>query len=119
MAVRFLKCNRRLKNGKGHRYWSIVENRRCSRGRTVQRPVLYLGEINDSQREEWIRCIAVFDEDAREPSKLALFAGGRSPVAVPAGGSSVEVRLDQFELRSLRVTRCPRRTTSSCWRSWA
>ena len=100
MAVLFLKCNRRLKNGKEHRYWSIVENRRCARGRTVQRPVLYLGEINDTQRADWIRCIEVFDEDARQQSKLALFAQQRS--APPAWAGSVEVRLDQFELRRPR-----------------
>jgi len=40
-----------------------VENRRCKGGRVVQRAVLYLGEINDSQKEQWIRAIEVFDED--------------------------------------------------------
>jgi hypothetical protein len=43
----YLKCNRRFKDGKEHRYWSIVESRRCAEGRVVQRPVLYLGEINE------------------------------------------------------------------------
>ena len=43
----YLKCNRRFKDGKEHRYWSIVESRRCTEGRVVQRPVLYLGEINE------------------------------------------------------------------------
>jgi hypothetical protein len=47
----FLRSTRRWKDGKEHRYWSIVENRRCAGGKVVQRPVLYLGEINDSQRE--------------------------------------------------------------------
>jgi hypothetical protein len=51
-----------------------VENRRCSDGRIVQRQVLYLGEIDDSQREGWIRSIEVFDEDARCQKKLQLFA---------------------------------------------
>ena len=46
----FLKCSIRRKNGKEHRSWSIVESRRLSSGRSVQRHVLYLGEINDSQR---------------------------------------------------------------------
>ena len=50
----FLRAHKRLKNGKQHRYFSIVENRRIA-GRGVdgdhvaQRTVLYLGEINDSQ----------------------------------------------------------------------
>ena len=43
----YLKCNRRFKDGKEHRYWSIVESRRCAGERVVQRPVLYLGEINE------------------------------------------------------------------------
>jgi hypothetical protein len=43
----YLKCNRRFKDSKEHRYWSIVESRRCAEGRVVQRPVLYLGEINE------------------------------------------------------------------------
>ena len=42
-----LRCNRRLKDGKEHRYWNIVESKRCAGGKVVQRNVLYLGEIND------------------------------------------------------------------------
>ena len=43
----FLRAKSRFKDGKEHRYWSIVENRRSAQGRVVQRQVLYLGEIND------------------------------------------------------------------------
>ena len=50
MAVLFLKCQPQIKDGKEHRYWSVMENHRCGGGKTVQRQVLYLGEINDSQR---------------------------------------------------------------------
>ena len=49
----FLRYKVRRKDGKEHRYWSIVENRRVSGGRTVQRQVLYLGEINDGQKAAW------------------------------------------------------------------
>ena len=49
----YLRCNRRLKDGKEHRYWNIVESKRCAGGKVVQRNVLYLGEINDSQHEAW------------------------------------------------------------------
>ena len=31
----FLRCTRRKKDGKLHEYWSIVENRRLSEGRTT------------------------------------------------------------------------------------
>ena len=40
----FLRSTIRRKDGKEHRYWSIVENRRLRDSRVVQRAVLYLGE---------------------------------------------------------------------------
>ncbi len=96
----YLKCNRRFKDGKEHRYWSLVESRRCPDGRVVQRPVLYLGEINDSQREAWIRSIEAFDEDAHCQKRLTLFASDRE---VPANrADAVRVRLSEFELRRPR-----------------
>jgi hypothetical protein len=45
----FLRSNRRFKDGNEHRYWNVVENKRCGGGKVVQRQVLYLGEINDGQ----------------------------------------------------------------------
>ena len=51
----YLKCSKRRKNGKEHRSWSIVENRRVQGSKCVQRHVLYLGEINDSQQAAWKR----------------------------------------------------------------
>ena len=44
----YLRAKKRIKDGKEHRYWSIVESCRNLDGRVVQRQVLYLGEINDS-----------------------------------------------------------------------
>ena len=41
----FLRAKKRIKDGKEHRHWSVVENRRVSGGKTIQRQVLYLGEI--------------------------------------------------------------------------
>ena len=70
----FLKCHARVKDGKVHRYWNIVENRRCGRGKFVQRQVLYLGEINDSQREVWRKSIEVFEDGRSAPRMVALFA---------------------------------------------
>jgi len=40
----------RVKDGKTHRYFSVVENRRLRSGAVVQRAVLYRGEINNSQQ---------------------------------------------------------------------
>ena len=59
MAKPYLHCHRRFKNGKDHCYWSIAEKERTRQG-WVQRPLLYLGEINDSQREVWTMVIEVF-----------------------------------------------------------
>ena len=57
----FLRCKVRRKDGKRHRYWSVVENTRCAGGRVVQRHVLYLGEINDTQELAWRRSMAAVD----------------------------------------------------------
>lgn len=90
----------RFKDGKEHRYWSLVESRRCADGRVVQRPVLYLGEINDSQREAWIRSIEAFDEDAHCQKRLTLFPSDRELLGDHA--DAVHVRLSEFELRRPR-----------------
>jgi len=45
----FLRATNRRKDGKDHRYFSVVENRRLASGKTAQRTVVYLGEINDQQ----------------------------------------------------------------------
>ena len=44
----FLRATTRKKDGKEHRYFSVVENRRVSGGRVLQRHVLYLGEITSA-----------------------------------------------------------------------
>ena len=97
----FLRFNRRFKDGKEHRYWNIVESKRCAGGKVVQRQVLYLGEINDSQREAWCRVIEAFDEGAGRHTQLALFPAER---AVPehAQGYGVQVRLEAMELHRPR-----------------
>jgi hypothetical protein len=73
----FLRATTRKKDGKEHRYFSVVENKRLSGGRVLQRHVLYLGEINSSQELAWRKSIEVIDESARRPRTLALFAEDR------------------------------------------
>jgi len=97
----FLKCNRRFKNGKEHRYWTLVESRRCAGGKVVPRPVLYLGEINDSQRESWCRTIEAFDPLRERTLPLALFPADR-PLPEHAAGFGVQVHLDRMELHRPR-----------------
>ena len=97
----YLKRNRRQKDGKEHFYWNIVESKRCAGGKIVQRQVLYLGEINDSQREAWCRVIEAFDEGRQRSEQLALFSAGR---AVPdhAKHHAVQVRPAAMQLHRPR-----------------
>ena len=97
----YLRFARRRKDGKEHRYWSIVESKRCAGGRVVQRPVLYLGEINDGQREAWCHQIEALDEASGRHRQLALFPAERT-VPDHAKGFGVQVRLDRMELHRPR-----------------
>ena len=97
----FLRFNRRFKDGKEHRYWSIVENKRCAGGKVVQRQVLYLGEINDGQREAWCEVIDAFDEGSSRRRQLALFPADRE-IPDSAAGYGVQVRLEAMELHRPR-----------------
>lgn len=96
----FLKCSTRRKDGKAHRSWSIVESCRYSDGRVAQRHVLYLGEINDSQRLAWEKSIAVFDEARGDQRQIALFPEDRKPD--PSGAEALSLRLDQLRLENPR-----------------
>jgi transposase len=97
----YLRFSRRIKDGKEHRYWSIVESKRCSGGKVVQRPVLYLGEINDDQHEAWCRVIEALDQENQKYRQLALFPADRR-VPEHAKGYGVQVRLDAMELHRPR-----------------
>ncbi|MDP2651854.1 MAG: IS1634 family transposase [bacterium] len=97
----FLRSTSRKKDGKEHRYFSIVENKRVADGRVVQRHVLYLGEINSSQELAWRKSIEVFEDGQARPSTLALFPSDRCEVVI-ADESVVRVRLSELELRRPR-----------------
>ena len=95
----FVCCKMRRKDGKEHRYWSVVENVRVRGGRVVQRQVLYLGEINDSQRAAWCRSIAVLDETA-SARQLALFPADRAAPALDC--EVVQIRVTDVQVRDPR-----------------
>lgn len=97
----YLKCHPRFKDGKQHRYYSIAEKVSCAGGRQVERHVLYLGEVNDSQKQAWLQCIEAFDVPSRPQTKLALFARDQT---VPAQATpwAVQVRLAEFTIRRAR-----------------
>ena len=102
----FLRSTNRKKDGKDHRYFSIVENRRVPAGKTVQRTVLYLGEINDQQQAAWRKTLEVFDEQEQCYRTLSLFPEDRE---LPAEAiDSVQVKLSGLELRRPRIF-------GNCW----
>ena len=82
----FLRSTNRKKDGKDHRYFSIVENRRVSSDKTVQRTVLYLGEINDQQQAAWRKTLDVFDESEQCYTSMSLFPDDRE---IPADAWTV------------------------------
>ena len=102
----FLRSTYRRKDGKEHRYFSIVENRRLPGGKTAQRTVLYLGEINDQQQTAWRKRLEVFDEAEQRFTVMSLFPDDRE---LPADAvDSAQIRLSGLELRRPRVF-------GNCW----
>jgi transposase len=102
----FLRSIHRNKDGKDHRYFSIVENHRLASDRTAQRTVLYLGEINDQQQAAWRKTLSVFDEEQQEYANLSLFPDDRE---IPADAvDSLQVKVSGLELRRPRLF-------GSCW----
>lgn len=102
----FLRAKIRKKDGKQHRYFSVVENRRVGQNKTAQRTVLYLGEINDNQEAVWRQTLEVFDEHHQQYTTLSLFPDDRE---IPAEASdSIQVKLSEMVLRRPR-------TFGNCW----
>jgi transposase len=102
----YLRSTRRKKDGKLHRYYSIVESRRLSTGGVAQRTVLYLGEINDKQEASWRKSLSVFDDDRQQYMTMSLFPDDR---VIPDDAiDGIRVRLGELELRNPRVF-------GNCW----
>ena len=96
----FLRAKSRFKDGKEHRYWSIVENQRTADNRVVQRQLLYLGEINDNQHASWCKTIDVFQGDKDQSRQVALFPSDRQ--APELACEVVQIRLNELELHRPR-----------------
>ncbi len=103
----FLRQKIRKKDGKRHRYFSVVENQRVAGGRVVQKHVLHLGEINGSQELAWRRSIEVFDDAADRPKTLSLFPEDCCEGILP-DDSIVRLKLSQLRL-------CRPRQWGACW----
>ena len=96
----FLRVKKRFKDGKEHRYWSIVENRRTHGGRVVQRQVLYFGEINNSQQAAWCKIIEVIEEGQAQPTQMAIFPEDRTAPALDC--DVVQIKLSELQLHHPR-----------------
>ena len=103
----FLRPTTRKKDGKEHRYWSVVENRRVAGGRVVQRHVLYLGEINSSQELAWRKSIDVLEDGESAPRTYALFPEDRCEGLLP------DESIVRLKLKSMQLHR-PRQW-GACW----
>lgn len=106
----FLRSTSRKKDGKEHRYFSIVESHRLGSGKMVQRTVLYLGEVNDQQAAAWRKSLEVFDEDQQSSRILSLFPEDRE--IPPDAADGLPVKLSALELRRARAF-------GNCWLAWA
>ena len=96
----YLRSNRRMKDGKEHRYYTVVESRRLSSGKVAQKQVLYLGEINGNQQTAWRKTLEVFDEAQQRYTPISLFPEDRP---VPAEAlDSVQVKLSEMKLQRAR-----------------
>jgi len=99
----YLKCNQRKKDGKIHRYWSVMESYRLANGRSAKRQALYLGEINDSQRLAWCRTIDAFEGKTKQLRQIALFPEDRQPPEqLDESVLAIQVDLSRMELRRAR-----------------
>jgi hypothetical protein len=97
----FLRFNTRKKDGKEHRYWSVVENRRLRAGSTTQRTVLYLGEINDTQQAAWRKSLEVINETNQRTEQICLFPEDRE--IPPDARNGLQVKLSELTLQRPRV----------------
>jgi len=96
----FLRAHERLKDGKVHTYWSLVENRRAGDGRVVQRQVLYLGALSPIQELSWEKTAQQFDPPPTQPEPLSGLASERELLAKEA--AAIAVHLDQFRIERPR-----------------
>jgi transposase len=94
----FLKAHTRSKDGKPHRYYSLVESVRTARG-PQHRTLSYLGELNGTSEAAWRKAIAVFDGEGSE-HQLELFSSDAPEL--PSGEHVVQVVLERVRWERAR-----------------
>src|SRR5260370_36193179 len=103
----FLRSHRPSKDGKQHRYWSLVETMRTPDG-PRQRTLCYLGELNDLAQARWLKTIEVFNEDGTT-QQLKLLPSDVEPLAHDADVAHVM-------LKKVRLVRT--RQLGPCYLGW-
>ena len=101
----FLRCSKRIKDGKEHLYWSVVESRRLADGNVAQRHVLYLGELNGRQEASWRKTVQLVSDDTEntQPQQVALFPEEHAPLQTADDDLHVvRLRLSEMTLRRPR-----------------
>ena len=97
----FLRCTTRKKNDKKHRYWSIVEKKRGSGDRIVQRPRAILATSTTGRKARGKDPIEAFPQGELQPRTVALFPADRA-IEAEAAEHIVRVKLSEMELRRPR-----------------
>ena len=72
---------------------------RTQRG-VMKRQLLYLGELNDSQKAQWCSALDVLDESNGSVQQMSLFPEDRTPP--PEASNPLQIRLNQMTLRHPR-----------------
>jgi hypothetical protein len=104
----FLRFITRKKDGKEHRYYSVVENVRLPGRRSpFQKTLLYLGELSDAQQAAWLKAVTVFDDATGQLQNLSLLPDDRARPPDLAG-TAVSLRMSDYRL-------CRPRQYGACW----
>ena len=98
----YLHPTYRRKDGKAHRYFTVVESVRLPGAKhPVQRPLLYLGELNDSQHAAWSKALLVCAAATQQTQPLRRFPDDRTPPPAPI--PAVQVCWQEYALRHPRA----------------
>lgn len=98
----FLRSTQRKKNGKSHRYFSVVENVRVpGRRAPFQKTLIYLGEISAAQQGAWTQAIRVLEEPSGQSQTRHLFAADPAAPSAPTG-AALSLCLADYQLQRPR-----------------
>src|SRR6266700_5314760 len=99
MAI-FLRSHERCKDGKTNTYFSLVENRRCTDGRVIQKQVLYLGRLTAAQEASWEKLAQRFETVGPTGEPLPGLASERELRGKEA--AAIAVHLKHFRIERPR-----------------